>query len=150
MRRHYKWVEVPKMKGDATHYMHVPKEEHEITDEDRAWAKQCDIDWMWWCFLIGTQIADLARDLEKDPEKVKRMIQRIIDGEAHTTIEDIDVVHLDNRPWTPRQEKILLRLREASCSPVRAGKLLSRSTSSVKRKIQILSTSSDGQQRLPI
>lgn len=148
--RHWKTVSV-RTKDAGICVTSVPKEEHEITAADRAWAHQNDIDWMWWCFLVGVQIADLAKELEVEPDKVKRMIDRIIAGEKHTTIEEIDgYYHLDNKQWTPRQEKLLTRLREQSCSPTRAARLLSRLPSSVKKHLATLSPIYYGQQRLPI
>ncbi len=116
----------------------VPKEEHEITDEDRAFARQMDVDWLWWMFLIGARIKeDIARQLEKHPDKVAAMIDRIIAGEVEITqLRPI----LDDKPWTPRQDKILLRLKEASCSLKRAAILLSRTFSSVKHRAKTLST----------
>lgn len=95
------------------------------------------MDWIWWVYMAAeASIAWIAAERKKDPAKVEWLIDGIFSGAERTTIEDIEVMHLNRYKWTPRQDEILLRLREAGCSPVRAARLLSRDLHLVKQRMK--------------
>ena len=107
--------------------------EKEPTEADIAFSKKCAIDWMWWCFLIGVPIHDIARDLEKEVEKIQLIIDRIIHGDVTPTILRPMLV---NTPWTSRHDKLLLKLKSESHGPAITADLLSRTVEEVKRRLK--------------
>ena len=129
----YKWVKYPsKTQSHLVQWVSVLKEEHELTNEDRAHRKQMDVDWLWWVFMwCDMSIVDIAKRLGKDEAKVKAMIDRIIKGEQHLSLEELEQYASTRREWTERQKKILIKMRAAHNTENRIARCLSRSMESL-------------------
>jgi len=100
------------------------------------WRQQCDRDWMWWVFMVGMNVDRIAQALEVSRAEVVKRVDSIFDGTKRCTIEQVDAPCMDRHIWTPRHDKILVRLKEAGCSLERASRLLARSPEKVKQHMK--------------
>lgn len=102
------------------------------------WRRQCDLDWMWWVFMVGMDIDRIAQVLEVRRFEVISRVDSIFSGVHKCTIEQVDAPCMDRHIWIPRHDKILVRLKEAGCSLERASRLLARSPEKVKQHMKQL------------
>ena len=115
-------------------YTALTKTADEITEDEKVFWTNSDKCWAWHQFLIGGTLDFITEMVGGKPEDFSQWVEGVCSGQESCLFR----VRFKDWQWTPRKDKILLKMYEARLPLDTASRLLAFDVHELKKRIRFL------------